>query len=834
MMGLRATAIAWAVLAIMLLLTSCRPMEEARFTSSVERELERGRAYATWIAAQREPGLSEVISAGYLERLRLGLGSPFRLIEYALQDPRLDREERDRLGWALLAGTLDGVGYRVDPRAVAPTDVAGAVRHLELIEGAVLGSPDPDGGVLAVRLAYAMAEAEGSVASRLPSRVAQAAALIRDRAVSREDARRLLRAANGTTDPLTLVSIWRIERRFAVEAPAVLAVGSTRERDAIALAPRVLDGIRSIGDRPRVGPLVPAPESRQTPLLSPTVAAQLAAEAAFYDYPPQTPVVVALGAFRGSGNPSTGTQRDRFFANATNEERLAAEYALLYHHDATDAAARLSVLAAAVSLRAYAQERPWFPGFEGPARRDLEDRFGIAAIEFPESVPAHWRPYYRRMLESALSDMERVVPSLEVRGLRIRIQARDGSAATLAVHDPRSRTMYLPSATGAGTIAHEIAHDLDWQLALRRYNVRGDYATDRAVRESDGRLARVMLGLTAASLAPSAVNHPHDSHTTRPAEVFARSVDWFTAVALAQQGRINGYLSSVQDDLLTGYGTVTPPDVTGAAGQALVALLDEVAPVYPETRRWFLQSHGQLRAPSAYDLARRILEAPLDLEGELDILGAGWAEGLAIDPQPDHEAEHEPAPGIGHEPGTGIEADGESWAAGETGETGEAGEAGEAGETGEAGEAGEAGAAVVTRMPQPALLKLATTLAQLERLESARETLMGLLVAGCGSVARQDAVATARRDLVAMVTAARARGLVLQAAEELVGPEGRRWVDSRLRGRSDRTDLDPAVLNALEQMVRAAQGASGPRMIVAPLAAPAAGIDCSTLPFLSE
>jgi hypothetical protein len=794
MKGLRATALAWAVLLTTLLATACSPMEEPRFTSSVQRELERGRAYGAWVVSDHaSPGLSEVISAGYLERQRLGLGSPFRLIEHALQDPRLDRDERDRLGWALLAGTLDGVGYRVDPRAVTPTgDAASALRHLELIEGAVLGSPDPDGGVLAVRLAYAMAEAEGSVAPRLPARVAQAAALIRDRAVSRDDARRLLRAAGrGDADPLTLVSVWRVERRFAVEAPAVLAVGSTLERDAIALAPRLLDGIRSIGDRPRVGPLVPAPETRQTPLLSSAVAGMLAAEAEFYDYPPQTPVVVALGAFRGSGGAggaggAVTSARDRFFANSINEERLAAEYAVLYHSGATDAASRLSVLSAAVSLRAYAQERPWFPGFEGPARRDLEDRFGIAAIEFPESIPAHWRSYYRRMLESALSDMERVVPTLEVRGLRVRIQARDGSPGTLAVHDPRSRTMYLPPATGAGTIAHEIAHDLDWQLALRRYGVRGDYATDRAVRESDGRLARVMLGLTAASISPSAVTHPHESHATRPAEVFARSVDWFAAVALARQGRINCYLSSVQDDLLTGYGTVTPPDVTGAAGQALVALLDEVAPVYPETRRWFVQSFGQLRAPTAYDLARRILEARLDVEGEVDILAADWAGELAV---PDRD---------------------------------------------ETGEDGEPGAELEPRIPQPALVKLATTQARLERLASARETLMSLLAAGCGTMARQDAFATARRDLVAMVTAARARGIALETAEELVGAEGRRWVDSRLRGRSERTELDPAVTDALDQLVEIAQRSSGARMSVTPLASPAIAPDCTVLPFLAD
>jgi hypothetical protein len=822
MMGIRATALAWMVVVAATQVASCMPREEPRFTSDVERELEAGRERAAWILSQTSGAADAVvIAAGYLERQRLGLGGPFRLIEYALQDPRLEKVDRERLAWSLLAGTLDGVGYRVDPRAVAPAgDAAGAVRHVELVEGAVLGSPDPDAGVLAVRLAYAMAEAEGIVPSGLPGRVAQAAALIRDRAVSREDARRLLRAAGRDTDPLTLVTVWRVERRFVVESPAVLAVGSGREREAIALAPRLLEGIRSIGDRPRVGPLIPAPDTRQTPLLSPLVAIALAEEASVFDYPPQTPVVVALGAFRGGGTRATAAARERFFANSVNEERLAAEYALLFHSGAVDAASRLSVLSAAVSLRAYAQERPWFPGFEGPARRDLEDRFGIAAIEFPESVPAHWRPYYRRMLESALSDMERVVPSLDVRGLRIRIQSRDGSPGTLAVHDPRSRTMYLPPATGAGTIAHEIAHDLDWQLALRRYQVRGDYATDRAVRESDGRLARVMMGLTTASISPLAVKHQNPSHATRPAEVFARSVDWFAAVALARQGRINGYLSSVQDDLLTGYGTVTPPDVTGAVGQALVALLDEVAPIYPDTRRWFLQNYGQLRAPSAYDLARRILEAPLDVDDQVDILAADWiGQYQEPDLMPDLDGE-----------GSG-EADGDEAEAGDGNAELGPGAAGDPGP----GEEGEAELVSPVRLlPGPALVQLVTTMAELERLEAARDTLLAVLVASCGSLTRQDAVSSARRDLVSMVTAARARGLALSAAEDLVGPEGRRWVDSQLRGRNGGTDLHPMVLEVLDRLVRAARSATDIRVTAPQLGAAAAAVDCRVTPFATR
>jgi hypothetical protein len=123
------------------------------------------------------------------------------------------------------------------------------------------------------------------------------------------------------------------------------------------------------------------------------------------------------------------------------------------------------------------------------------------------------------------------------------------------------------------------------------------------------------------------VKHPHDKPRHPAGRGLRPERGLVRRRGPGPEGRINGYLSSVQDDLLTGYGTVTPPDVTGAAGQALMALLDEVAPVYPETRRWFLQSYGQLRSPTAFDLARRILEAPLDVD-DVDILAADWAGEL--------------------------------------------------------------------------------------------------------------------------------------------------------------------------------------------------------------
>jgi hypothetical protein len=118
------------------------------------------------------------------------------------------------------------------------------------------------------------------------------------------------------------------------------------------------------------------------------------------------------------------------------------------------------------------------------------------------------------------------------------------------------------------------------------------------------------------------------ARSARPTEVFARGLDWFVAVSLAHEGRTNGYLSSVQDDLLTGYVTVTPPDVTGQAGSALVGVLDDVAPPGPGLRDWFLTRYGPQRSLTPYDLVRRVLEAPLDSEPAADTVSVETLERL--------------------------------------------------------------------------------------------------------------------------------------------------------------------------------------------------------------
>jgi len=288
---------------------------------------------------------------------------------------------------------------------------------------------------------------------------------------------------------------------------------------------------------------------------------------------------------------------------------------MLGHNAGEDLAPAMAMLWAAAGMRTMAQEAVWYPGFGGPTAAEVASRFGLTSVTFDDRIPAGWRPYYRGLLQSAIEDLQRVLPALDVRGLRVRFDAEARQEGTLALHDPHRRQIILSPGSAAGTLAHEIAHDLDWQVALKRYRVRGDYATDRLTRQRGRRtsdpLALMVQDLYAGVNVPPETSERLAAHARRPAEVFARNIDWFVAVSLAGSGRMNGYLTSVQDELLTGYGTVRPPELSGTAGDALMRILDIIAPVYPDTRAWFLRNYGSGRTLRSYDLARRVLETEL-------------------------------------------------------------------------------------------------------------------------------------------------------------------------------------------------------------------------------
>lgn len=611
------------------LATSCERMSVG---PEIAGELGQGRAYAAALAARARaaPPASitpaTAIALGYLERQRLSLGSPFRLIDYLLRDARLPDSTRRAVAWALLARTLDGDGGAVDPAALdslgAP-GIGGAVNdgaaHLHLIERAVRATSDPRAGELAVRLGYQLARAERELGPEAPGLAARAAALVRDRALAAEDARDLLQQAwRDDLDPLAMIPAWRTARRFRVEQPAMATLPPDAELQAMELVPAVASQLRDLA----AAADAPPPAHPDSSLLPLAAAERLATLADAAPTPPEAPVVVPLMTYRAelvrdaTLDHWQRRMRHALATRATTEETLAARHAVVDAEAPGTAPAR-ATLAVAVALRTYAQETPWLPGDPGPDDTELADRFGIARVTFDHDVPNAWRPYYRAMLASALDDLELVLPSLDLTGVRVHIGDDVMHGAALALHDPKQRVIYLPVATAAGTIAHEVAHDIDWQAALARYSVRGDYATDRAVRDARGsQLAASMRGLTAASLASSTARGSAHAPSARPTEVFARSVDWFVASALARDGRVDGYLSSAQDDRLTGYALGAPPDLAGTSVPALVRVLDEVAPPDPALRDWYLTRYGPGRTLGPADLVRRVLEAPLDSVAE--------------------------------------------------------------------------------------------------------------------------------------------------------------------------------------------------------------------------
>jgi hypothetical protein len=600
----------------------------------------------------RDVPFGDAVAVGYLERLRLGLGSPFRLAEYALRDPRLDSTARRRVAAALVGRTLEGRAYVVEPTALAGVGPSAANespavaaqrgrRHLALVDAAVTRSRDPRAGELAVRLAYELAAAERTVDRGAVAVIAPVAALVRDRQSAVSDASRLLRAARASAiDPLALLVTWRRERRFAVERPATELIAEPLELEAMARVPALLDSVRAIAtvspnDTSAHGPAAGRSGAAGAPILRNAAAHRLALGVARYG-PPQAAIVTAVRHYAPAllaapGGPAANAARSDLVARAANEESFAAEAARLASREGSAAASARLVVAAAAALRPYAQEVPWFPGDAGPTDDELRREFGVARVHFDGGVPSRWRPYYRRMLADGLRDLRRVLPAVSLSGARVRFRSGALEGATLAMHDPGSRTIHLPIATSAGALAHEVAHDLDWQMGRRRYARRGSYGTDVVVREQRGRLAASLRGLTSARLIPpAAANGGKPPDDVRPAEVFARTLDWFVSVALARDGRVNGYLSAVQDEVLSGHVAVLPRDVGGWSARALADVLEEMTLVGAPLREWLLAQWGPARVRRPYALAREVIATPVTRRLESPRLGSEWVESAAL------------------------------------------------------------------------------------------------------------------------------------------------------------------------------------------------------------
>jgi hypothetical protein len=554
-----------------------------------------------------------VIALGYLERLRTGIGSPFRTIEQALRDPRLDVERRDRLGWALTDQLLRGHTFETDPAVLDGSDGAGPTdraavpgrRYLTLIESVVGDARDPREGELAVRIGFALGVAEGLVARGTERIAAEAAALARDRLEARGDAVALLTLARARRQPFfDVLAEARSSRTLRVESPRIAELDVDARQRAVRLARVLHDSLRAVVETPGA----PSAARNTGTWLTPRSARDLSRWASWM--PPRAAISTVLSG-HAPGLRDSGAAPVAALPVAT-EESFTAHRAMVAPSRTTGIVA----LRVAVAMRSLAQEPVWFPGDPGPTVAEVTEAFGLRGITFTPNVPRRWHPFYARMLGQSIRDFQRVFPTYSAAGLRVRFEAAPLPGEALALHDPASRTLRLAVQSSAGTLAHELAHDLDWQAAGRVFVRAGGYSTDRAAREHHGTLGQSVRGLTAARVmtAQSATA----VRAQRPAEVFARGVDWLVATALAQTGRSNGYLTSIQDAVLTGPTAGSVASLGSTATTALVSAVREMTHLADADAATFQQRWGHPTADlslavasmGATTLSRRVVARP--------------------------------------------------------------------------------------------------------------------------------------------------------------------------------------------------------------------------------
>ncbi len=217
----------------------------SRWADSVEQALSHQTA--------REMSPGSVMAALYLERLRLGVGSPFRLVDYVLRDPLVPEGSRRLLAEAILARTQAGATYATPAEAlsliaVRPADGTGLL-HREFMESVTTEARSPRVAELALRLAYTVGTASGAVSHRAPAVALAAIAQARDRALAMRDVDALVaEARRQRMEPVDLVPLWRAARRFTVERPLLDPPAPGEETAAVRLLPQLTARLESLAD----------------------------------------------------------------------------------------------------------------------------------------------------------------------------------------------------------------------------------------------------------------------------------------------------------------------------------------------------------------------------------------------------------------------------------------------------------------------------------------------------------------------------------------------------------------------------------------------------------
>jgi hypothetical protein len=550
------------------------------------------------------------IALSYLARADVGLGSPFRLITLARTDPRLPIAMRSRVGYAVLARLLaDRRVMRPLPDALDAALPSGSRAGRSLLR--VVDSVAADGGdsplmLEAVRIAAAQASARGALRPGAVALLDAASLLAFDRVRARRDAERVVAAAaRDDGDALRIVAQWRTLRQFAVERPllADVAVSSRRIAARVPALVRAIEAAAAATDTgtfaPQVAPLSVSAANALSLLISVrTRPVQPQVQLGVLD----TRVVVA-------DRRRVETPRaTRLLQSATNEETLVLALAFAGADTLLSPLTSAAALLASQGMRTLSQEVPFHPGTLDLEPAQVVERFGLASLTFGSDVPESWRPFYAREFATAVDALRDVFPRASFAGLRVRIGDRV-KAGALAVHDPRTRTLTLPLATGFGAIGHELMHDLDWQTARDYAGREGTYATDNAWRRERTAPIAAPLARLAEFVPVTGFSAAYEKEARRPAELLARGADWYVASALARQGRSNGALSSVQDGWVRGYASAAGPVAFGDHDAALAALLDLMPTL--ETRVSLVPRNDAEREPDLGSIARAAWFSPV-------------------------------------------------------------------------------------------------------------------------------------------------------------------------------------------------------------------------------
>lgn len=583
------------VLTGLIVLRAPRTGNARRQAASAAERLER--------SLERSGDTTRAIALAYLERARLGLGSPFRLIEQAIRDPRLPASIAHDVSWSIVGRILADATYEIDPKAFDLISQPGTGSgHLQIIEDEIAGADDPRVAEASLRIAYGLAAANGTTGMTSLPVIAEAIAQVRDRALAERDLRRAIpRASEDGVDLIDELIHLRTTRELSVEQPMLAPRAAGEREEAIERAPGILARIESV---------VPDTTALDRPsLLDRSAAMTLAAVSA--RQPPLAAMRVAVTGRVATLRADSALPRQAIpvVGAAANEEALVAAYAFADQlSEGRSASLRRLMVSAGVALRAHAQDKFWASDNAVNAGF-VARRFGLKAITFEPAVPREWRTFYVRLIASGLEDFMRAVPRYNPAGLSFRVEMSALPDSALAMHDPRTHTIRLSALTPTGTLAHELAHDMDWQAARRLFTKTGGYATDRSIRDGSIKLATSVRGLTSARIAGRGRISPHGS--TRPAEVFARSADWFVSDALAAVGRSNGYLSAIQDPLFAGFATAPSDAPALESASALVRTLGEMAQVPDSAGAGYLARWSSVEAMDPVAVILRAMDTPV-------------------------------------------------------------------------------------------------------------------------------------------------------------------------------------------------------------------------------